>query len=60
MGRPVLVSDAEIIAAGERLASAGPVNGTQLWRACGKHGRPERLLAVWNQHEAKLRAEAGD
>ena len=59
MGRPVLVTDAEIIAAGERLKSAGPVNGTQLWRACGKHGRAERLLAVWNQHEASLHAEAG-
>ena len=60
MGRPVLVTDAEIIAAGERLKSAGPVNGTQLWRACGKHGRAERLLAVWNQHEASLRADGGD
>ena len=60
MGRPVLVTDAEIIAAGERIKSAGPVNGTQLWTACGKHGRAERLLAVWNQHEAKLRAETGD
>ena len=59
MGRPALVSDAEIIAAGERLVSAGPVLGTQLWRACGKHGRAERLLGIWNQHEAKLRAEAG-
>ena len=58
IGRPPLVSDAEIIAAGERLVSAGPVLGTQLWRACGKHGRAERLLGIWNQHEAKLRAEA--
>jgi hypothetical protein len=60
IGRPPLVSDAEIIAAGERIKSAGPVNGTQLWRACGGRGRAERLLAVWDQHEAKLRAEAGD
>ena len=60
MGRPVLVTDAEIIAAGERIKSAGPVNGTQLWMACGKRGRGDRLLAVWTQHEAKLRAEAGD
>ena len=59
MGRPALVSDAEIIAAGERLASAGPVLGTQLWRACGKHGRADRLLAVWSKYEANLRAEAG-
>ena len=60
VGRPPLVSDAEIIAVGERIKSAGPVKGTQLWRACGGRGRAERLLAVWDLHEAKLRAEAGD
>ena len=58
MGRPVLVTDAEIIEAGERITSAKPVNETQLWRACGQCGKPDRLLAVWTQHEAAFRAEA--
>lgn len=60
MGRPTVVSDAEIIEAGERIKSTEPVNGTRLWRACGQRGKPDRLLAVWSQHDATQRAEAGD
>lgn len=35
MGGPVLVTDAEIVEAGERIIPAEPVNETQLWGACG-------------------------
>jgi len=51
MGRPREVTDEEIIAAGRRLDAAGGVNATRLWKACNEHGRPARLLEVWNGYK---------
>ena len=51
MGRPVEVSDADVIAAGERLiADDKTVTKTALWEACGQRGRPDRLFGVWRTH----------
>lgn len=56
MGRPAEVSDDEVIAAGlkvqQTLPSGGRVTATALWSACGRRGRPDRLLAVWRNHES--------
>lgn len=48
MGRPPEVTDEEIIAAGRKLDAVGGVNATRLWKACGEHGKPARLLEVWS------------
>lgn len=45
MGRPIKITDEEVIRAGNALlAENRAVNGTRLWREVGEHGRPERLL----------------
>ncbi len=51
MGRPVEIVDEDVIRAGKAiLAESRDVNPTRLWRRVGKHGRPERLFAVWTKH----------
>ena len=58
MARPTIVSDVEIIEAGEKISATQAVNATRLWNECGRHGRPGRLLAVWEQHEVSKHAHA--
>jgi hypothetical protein len=51
MGRPIEVTNEEIIRAGNALvADNRAVNETRLFRGVGKRGRPARLMAVWTQH----------
>ena len=58
MARPPTITDDQIIEAGEKISATQAVNATRLWRECGRQGRPDRLLAIWAQHEAGKQAEA--
>ena len=61
MGRPITVTDDEIIEAGKRLSMSSPnrigITGHRLWTECGLRGRPRRLLQVWEQHLATAGAD---
>lgn len=61
MARPAEISDADIIAAGNRMRAClkpgEDVTASAIWRELGRRGRPERLLAVWRGH-VEARAES--
>ena len=57
MGRPVEVTDEDVIAAGLRLESRGiEVKTTRLWTELGERGLPRRMFAVWTKFAAERAA----